>query len=189
MYFCYSIVINCQPFFAINELNQMLLWSTLLKNQCYWCNVIYICARILKKDVNLWGSNWLILYVSILHWLSTWQDTQPMTSLLNRICTSCVNLGLQWECVYLLTTDSTTWLQPECQLSGYFEALSQPFVFPRVICSPEHWALVLCVPPSPPHRTIQCCVFRIYHAGFMNDLFVVWFLCFYNSTNGWISFR
>ena len=34
--------------------------------------------------------------------------------------------------------------------------VSQRFVFPRVICSPEHWALVLCVPPSPPHKTIQC---------------------------------
>ena len=44
--------------------------------------------------------------------------------------------------------------------------VSQRFVFPRVICSPEHWALVLCVPPSPPYKTIQCCLFLIYHAGF-----------------------
>ena len=28
-----------------------------------------------------------------------------------------------------------------------------------VLCSPENWALVLCVPPSPPHKTIQCYVF------------------------------
>ena len=28
--------------------------------------------------------------------------------------------------------------------------VSQRFVFPRVICSPEHWALVLCVPPPHP---------------------------------------
>ena len=36
-------------------------------------------------------------------------------------------------------------------LVPWSNALSQRFVFPRVICSPEHWALVLCVPPSPPY--------------------------------------
>ena len=35
-------------------------------------------------------------------------------------------------------------------------AVSQRFVFPRVICSPEHWALVLCVPPSPLYSLTQC---------------------------------
>ena len=35
-------------------------------------------------------------------------------------------------------------------------AVSQRFVFPRVICSPEHWELVLCVPPSPPYSLTQC---------------------------------
>ena len=50
--------------------------------------------------------------------------------------------------------------------------VSQCFAFPHVICSPQHWALVLCVPPSPPYKTIQCYVFPIYHAGFMHDLFV-----------------
>ena len=37
--------------------------------------------------------------------------------------------------------------------------VSQRFAFPRVICSPEHWALVLCVPPSPPFSLTQCYVF------------------------------
>ena len=36
-----------------------------------------------------------------------------------------------------------------------FVPLSQRFVFLRAICSPEHWALVLRVPPSPPYKTIQ----------------------------------
>ena len=39
------------------------------------------------------------------------------------------------------------------------DPVSQRFVFPRGICSPEHWALVLCVPPSLPHKTIQCYMF------------------------------
>ena len=52
---------------------------------------------------------------------------------------------------------------------------------------PRHWTLVVCVPQSPPRRTIQCYVFPIYRAGFMYELLLVWFLCFNDSTNEWIS--
>ena len=48
--------------------------------------------------------------------------------------------------------------------------VSQRFVFSRVICSPRHWALVVCVSQSPSRRTIQCYVFPIYRAGFKYEL-------------------
>ena len=67
-----------------------------------------------------------------------------------------------------------------------------------VLFSPEHWALVLCVPHSPPHKNIHNLVPRVSRRlhgneaeqfsamcpSFMHDLLVVaWFLCFDNSTN------
>ena len=45
------------------------------------------------------------------------------------------------------------------QRNMYCGPLSQRFVFPRVICCPEHWAPVLCVSPSPPYSLTQCYMF------------------------------
>ena len=65
--------------------------TTGLKGYCYWCNVIYLCAPEHLKRRSIWDSY---------HWLSTWQDTQPMISLPNRIYASCVNILFLHVCTF-----------------------------------------------------------------------------------------